>query len=64
MEQQLISIREAAERIGVSHNLVREWIARSERPLPSVHVGASGKHRRVVVSLIESWLEAEAEATK
>lgn len=56
----LISPAEAAKRIGVSHRMVRTWIHRANEPLPSVVVGDSGNHRRVIASQIDAWLIAEA----
>lgn len=58
--EQLILAREAAERIGVSVATVKAWMRRGSNPLPSVQVGNSGVHRRVVASQITTWLEAEA----
>jgi excisionase family DNA binding protein len=58
--EQLISAREAAERIGVSTSTVKAWIQRADFPLPSVQVGESGRHYRVVATSISSWLDAEA----
>lgn len=56
----LISPREASERIGVSVATVKTWIHRSENPLPSVAVGASGKFYKIVADQIDSWLLEEA----
>jgi excisionase family DNA binding protein len=58
--EQLISAREAAERIGVSTSTVKAWIRRADFPLPAIEVGQSGTHFRVVANSIPSWLEAEA----
>lgn len=56
----LVSPREAADRIGVSVATVKAWINRADHPLPSVQVGNSGSHKRVIVSKIDEWLQAEA----
>lgn len=56
----LVSPREAADRIGVSVSTVKAWMNRADHPLPSVQVGQSGSHKRVVVAKIDEWLEAEA----
>lgn len=61
--EQLITPREAAERIGVSVATVKAWIYRAADPLPSVVVGQSGKFRRIVASQIDPWLTAEASRT-
>lgn len=58
--QALISPREAARRIGVSHTTIRTWLHRKQHPLPSVIVGASGRNLKVIVAEIEPWLAAEA----
>lgn len=58
--QQLISPREAAERIGVSVATVKTWLRRSADPLPSVVVGESGRFRKVIADQIDPWLVAEA----
>lgn len=58
--EQLISPREAAELIGVSLTTVKSWIRRAHDPLPSIAVGSTGKHLRVVAGSIPSWLQAEA----
>lgn len=58
--QQLISPREAAERIGVSVATVKTWIHRSHEPLPAVQVGKSGRFYKVVADQIDAWLIAEA----
>ena len=58
--QQLISPREAAERIGVSVATVKAWIHRQNDPLPAVPVGASGKFHKVIADQIDAWLIAEA----
>lgn len=58
---QLLTPMEAAKEIGVSLKTVQGWIRRAHDPLPSVAVGASGKHRRVLADMIFPWLEAEAE---
>lgn len=57
---QLITAKEAAERIGVSVATVKSWMRRGTEPLPSIPVGISGTHLRVVASQISPWLEAEA----
>jgi excisionase family DNA binding protein len=61
--EHLISAREAAELIGVSLPTVKAWVFRKENPLPSIQVGESGKHRRIVRDSIAPWLEAEATRT-
>lgn len=58
--KELISPREAAERIGVSVATVKTWIHRSESPLPAISVGSSGRFYKVVANQIDAWLEAEA----
>lgn len=58
--QQLISPREAAERIGVSVATVKAWLRRSTDPLPSIVVGESGRFRKVIADQIDPWLVAEA----
>jgi excisionase family DNA binding protein len=58
--QQLISPREAAERIGVSVATVKGWVHRAQHPLPSVTVGKSGRFVKVIASEIDAWLVAEA----
>lgn len=58
--QQLISPKEAAERIGVSVNTVKTWIHRQDAPLPAISVGKSGTHMRVVANQIDAWLADEA----
>ena len=60
MTKELISPREAAERIGVSMATVKAWMRRADHPLPSVQVGASGKFHKVVSDQIDAWLVAEA----
>lgn len=62
--EQLISPREAADRIGVSVSTVKAWMRRSQDPLPSVQVGTSGKFRKVLAAEIPSWLTSEASRTK
>lgn len=57
---QLISPREASERIGVSVATVKAWIHRAENPLPSVAVGATGKFYKIVADQIDTWLVEEA----
>lgn len=59
--QQLISPREAAERIGVSVATIKAWIRRKDQPLPAVVVGESGKFLKVVAAEIDPWLAAEAQ---
>lgn len=58
--QQLISPRQAAERIGVSVATIKNWIHRSHQPLPSVQVGKSGRFHKVIATEIDGWLIAEA----
>lgn len=58
--EHLITAKEAAEQIGVSAATVRSWMRRGTDPLPSVQVGSTGSHRRIVASQITPWLEAEA----
>ena len=58
--QQLISPREAAERIGVSVATVKSWMRRAADPLPAVQVGHSGRFYKVVADQINPWLAAEA----
>lgn len=58
--QALITPAEAAKRIGVSIHMVKVWIWREADPLPSVPVGKSGMHRRVVADQIDEWLAAES----
>lgn len=62
--QQLITAHEAAEIIGVSVHTIKAWMRRAEYPLPSVQVGSTGSHLRVVASQINLWLEAEAARTE
>lgn len=64
--ESLITPSEAARRIGVSLDTVYAWVRRADAPLPSIQVGKSGKHTKVVASEIEPWLVAEAarKATK
>lgn len=57
---QLISAKEAADRIGVSLTTVKSWMHRRDNPLPAIQVGKSGKHLRVVAEQIDPWLVAEA----
>lgn len=56
----LISPKEAAEQIGVSVATVKVWMRRADNPLPSVAVGTSGTHYRVVADAITDWLSDEA----
>lgn len=56
----LLTPRETAERLGVSVTTVKTWIHRAENPLPSIEVGASGRHRRVVAEQIDGWLYDES----
>lgn len=60
MNRELITIREAAERLGVSHQTIREWMIRTDNPLPSIQVGT---HRRIVVSMIGEWIVDESHRT-
>lgn len=52
----LLTPKEAAEQLGVSVTTVKTWMHRADNPLPSIEVGASGKHRRVVAEHIDGWL--------
>lgn len=56
----LLTPKQAAEQLGVSADTVRAWISRTDNPLPTVVVGSSGTHRRIVADQIGPWLEAEA----
>lgn len=60
MEQALITVAEAAKRIGVSRSMVDVWIWREEDPLPSVPYGKSGKFRKVIADQIQGWLAEES----
>lgn len=62
--QQLITAHQAAEIIGVSVHTIKAWMRRADYPLPSVQVGSTGSHLRVVASQINLWLEAEAARTE
>lgn len=57
----LITPKEAAAQIGVSLTTIKTWINRANDPLPSVAVGETGSHRRVVAELIQPWLEQQAQ---
>ena len=61
--EQLISAKEAAARVGVSVATIKAWMRRAENPLPSIQVGTSGSHRRIVAGQIDPWLTAEASRT-
>lgn len=56
----LISPREAAKRIGVGVGTVKTWALRANDPLPSVRVGATNTHMRILASEIDSWLARQA----
>lgn len=56
----LVSPPEAARILGVHPEQVREWMRRADDPLPSVPVGSTGKHRRVVADSIPDWLARES----
>ena len=58
---QLLTPKEAAEMIGVSLTTIKTWMSRPQEPLPSVQVGDSGKHRRIVGELVQPWLSSEAQ---
>ena len=57
---QLLSPQDAAEFISASLAQVYVWMRRADDPLPSVPVGKSGKHRRVIAEQIQPWLDREA----
>lgn len=57
----LLTPKEAAEQIGVSLNTIKTWISRADEPLPSIIVGDTGSHRRIVAELVTPWLENEAQ---
>lgn len=57
----LLTPKETAELIGVSVTTIKVWIHRADDPLPSVTIGDSGTHRRVVAELIQPWLEQQAQ---
>ena len=57
----LVSPPEAARLIGVHPEQVREWMRREDDPLPSVPVGSTSKHRRVIADTIPDWLAREAD---
>lgn len=46
--------------MGVSLTTVKAWMKRADHPLPSIQVGASGRHLRVVSDQIGPWLVSEA----
>ena len=56
----LLTPRQVADELGVSLATVKSWMRRQADPLPSVVVGASGSHRRIVAAQLNPWLEAEA----
>lgn len=56
----LLTPKEAADQIGVSLTTVKTWINRTDEPLPSIIVGDTGTHRRIVAEMINPWLELEA----
>jgi len=58
---QLLSPRDAAEFIGANLGQVYVWMRRADDPLPSVPVGNSGKHRKVIAEQIQPWLDREAQ---
>ena len=58
---QLLTPKEAAEMIGVSLTTIKTWMTRDQEPLPSVEVGDTGKHRRIVAELVQPWLAHEAQ---
>lgn len=58
--QLLLTPKEAADRLGVSVTTVKEWMRRSDAPIPSVQVGKSGRVHRVLADQMEAWLVAEA----
>ena len=60
MELETLTPPAAAKRLGVSVAKVREWMRRSDDPLPSIPVGNSGKYRRAITAEIPSWLGREA----
>ena len=58
--KELISPQEAANRIGVSVRTIKVWMTKPDHPLPSIQVGPSGSHFRILTSEIEPWIKAEA----
>ena len=56
----LLTPRQVADELGVSLTTVKSWMRRQADPLPSVVVGATGTHRRILSDLLHPWLEAEA----
>jgi excisionase family DNA binding protein len=57
----LLTPKEAAEQIGVSLSTVKAWISREDEPMPSIIVGDTGSHRRIVADLVQPWLENEVQ---
>lgn len=57
----LLTPKDAAERLGVGVQLVYEWCARTDDPLPHVVVGKSGRFRRIIAAEIDGWLSREAD---
>jgi excisionase family DNA binding protein len=59
-QRELLTIREAAERLRVSEKTVRRLIRRGE--LPAVQLGSKGASVRVDEAELERWLYGDPEA--
>lgn len=57
---ELLSPRQAAERLGVSVATIKAWMRRNDHPLPAVQVGESGRFYKVIADQIGPWLNAES----
>jgi hypothetical protein len=61
---ELLTAAEAADIIGVTASRVREFMRRSDDPLPSILVTEGGSRRLVVADGIKPWLLRQAERDK
>lgn len=55
-----VSVPRAVELTGLTKRELYELINRQDDPLPSVPVGRTGTHRRVIVAEIDGWLLRQA----
>lgn len=63
MEKPTLTVKEAAEALGVSEMTFYKLMRRADHPVPSIKTG-NGKSRRLISrKALEQWIDEETEMT-